>query len=127
MMDNDPNGFICLLGRVHSVNVRAYALKVRHDGYWGIYMYDGVDDEVGCTFKYFSPFVYSNAGNMLQHGYILDWHEYKLSFRGNTITAFADGKQLGDPYTDAKNMYPAGTAGFGCSYNRVLFDKFSVI
>ena len=53
-----------------------------------------------------------------------EWHTFKMTFEGSTITAFIDGEQVGAPVTD--NLIGSGKIGIRSSYGTFSIDDIVV-
>lgn len=101
----EDSGTVKLFGRVHyfesNKSAHGYGLTVDHRGNWRLLQFEHVLDSGKVAFS---------ANN---------WHALRLRFRGDTIQAFIDEKQVS---TVRDTTYSAGYAGLGTGWNHARFD-----
>jgi hypothetical protein len=112
-------GSVMLLGRIDSANVfkddmatlpSGYAFRIASDGAWSL-----------LSTEYSKPVRTLAHGNFQLVGN--SWHQLKLVFRGNQISASIDEKVLASVHDDA---HTHGMFGIGTGWNSAQFDDVSV-
>lgn len=105
----EEQGTVKLFGRVKSFEsnkgAHGYGLTVNDQGHWQL-------------LKFLTPM--TSGSVPFQPG---EWHSLKLRFKGDTITAFIDGKEVAC-LTD--HTYGKGYAGIGTGWNHARFDNIKM-
>lgn len=101
----EDSGTVKLFGRVHyfesNKSAHGYGLTVDHHGNWKLLQFQQVLDSGKVAFS-------ANS-----------WHELRLRFRGDSIQALIDKKQVSSV---RDRTYSAGYAGIGTGWNHARFD-----
>ncbi|MGC2398573.1 MAG: LamG-like jellyroll fold domain-containing protein [Acidobacteriaceae bacterium] len=116
----DADGPVTLMGRIDSSDVfkdhkalypSGYVLSLEPGGKWTL---------LNSAYKAPARSLASGAVGMPAG----TWHHAELAFRGNQVSVYFDGKQVGTA-TDAS--HPHGMFAIGTGWNRVQFDNLSVV
>lgn len=104
-------GYARVMGRVSRVTldgqINGYQLYLTDKGAWKL--------------------VYSTTGTAMDSGIVHcrlnEWHNLRLAFRGDTISAYIDCKLLSRQFN---TKFSAGMAGIGNGYNKGLYDNIVI-
>jgi Glycosyl hydrolase family 59 len=113
------SGPITIMGRIDSANVFQDGKAIWPSGY--ILSVDNIGKWTLCSATYKQP-IRTLASGTVQIGPDV-WHSAKISFRGDTITAWIDQKQIATVHDSA---HPHGMFGIGSGWQRAEFDNLVV-